>query len=153
MGLSSANGQSERMIQTFELGLIILLGARLDTGDWELAAAHVIHCMNISTSATTKQVPYEVLYGRRAKSFLPISHDIGDTFGEAQQTLRQEALDAIALAQTKMKIYYDDKRVPPPTLSEKDWVYVKLAQPGDHYACLDEEVIAQYLVAGEESSG
>lgn len=145
---SAANGQSERMIQTFELGLIVLMGARFDTGDWESLAAHVTHCMNTSVSATTKQVPFEVLYGRRAKTFLPVEHQLGESFGEEQQALRQEARDAVALAQTKMKIYYDDKHESPPVMAPNSYVYVKLAKPGHRGYHLHHQTKLTFLKVG-----
>ncbi|KAF2963381.1 hypothetical protein GQX73_g10196 [Xylaria multiplex] len=126
----SANGQAERTVQTFINSMVTLLGAKLNPDNWEDYVPHVTHCLNTSTSATTSKSPYEILYGRKAKTFLPIDHTLGENFALAQQTLRQEAADTTALAQARMKLYYDSLHRNLPTLAEGDMVYVRLSKPG-----------------------
>jgi hypothetical protein len=126
----AANGQAEITIQTFEQCLVTALGARLNFDDWEDFVGHVVHCINTSPSLATSQVPYEVLYGRRSKSFLPIDLGIYESFTETQDILRQEAHDTLSLTQTRMKAYFDDKHRKPPRMQPGDLVYIKLAKPG-----------------------
>ncbi|KAK7992138.1 hypothetical protein PG988_000932 [Apiospora saccharicola] len=145
----SANGQAERVIQTIKLGLRAIMGARLNFDDWENFLSHVIYCHNTSTSATTKQCPYMTLFGRLPKSFLPVDATLPEPWVKAQQTLHQEALEATALAQTRMKMYYDDKHRKPPTIKEGDLVFVKLAKSGDsHGYHLDNQTPLSYRRTG-----
>ena len=143
-----ANGQIERMIQTFMTSMVTLLGAKFNPDDWEDYVPHVTHCLNTSTSATTTRSPYEMLYGRKAKTFLPVDHSLGESFASAQQTIRQEAADATALAQAKMKIYYDSRHNDPPTFTEKDMVYVKLGKPGHPGYHLNNQTKLSFRKAG-----
>ena len=125
-----ANGQIERSVQTFMMAMITLIGAKYNPDSWEDLVGHVTHCLNTSTSSTTRQSPYEILFGRKPKSFLPVDNSLGEPYAKAQQTLRQEAADATALAQAKMKIYYDRRHRDPPALRKDDLVYIKLSKPG-----------------------
>ncbi|KAJ8122730.1 hypothetical protein ONZ43_g1146 [Nemania bipapillata] len=144
----SANGQAERTVQTFMTSMIALLGARLNPDGWEAYYPHVTHCLNTSTSATTTKSPFEMLYGRKPKTFLPVDASLGEDYGTAQQTLRQEAAEATALAQAKMKLYYDSLHHTPPILTTDDFVYVKLAKPGHPGYHLDHQTKLTYRKAG-----
>lgn len=126
----SAVGQIERSVQTFKLGLITIVGGLYNPDKWDDYVPHLVFYLNTSVSATTRQVPYELLYGRKAKSFLSPQTSLGDSFGEVQQQLRDDAWDAIHTAEAKMKIYYDRKHVKPPVVEKDDFVYVKLGKPG-----------------------
>lgn len=127
---SSANGQAERTVQTFLLSLIAILGAKLDPSDWEDYVPHVVLSLNTSVSATTKQIPYSMLYGRDPKTFLPTLDNPSESFAQRQQDIREEAAGAIQIAKARMKIYYDDRHRKPPELQAGDYVFVKLAKPG-----------------------
>ncbi|TPX18040.1 uncharacterized protein E0L32_011859 [Thyridium curvatum] len=74
--------------------------------------------------------PFAPLYGREAKNFLVPTPEHGE-FGLQQQNLRDEAAYKVQLAQTRMKIYYDDQHSKLQDISVGDFVYVKLAKPGD----------------------
>lgn len=127
---SAANGQAERSVQTVMLGLISYIGALWDPSSWERRLPHVLFVMNTSESASTKQLPYVMLYGRLPRGFLPTIHPATHEFGQAQQLAREEAAEHLQIAQAKMKAYYDDRHQKPPSLNKGDFVYVKLAKPG-----------------------
>jgi hypothetical protein len=80
-------------------------------------------------------MPYDLLYGRPLRSVLsdrpPAPTEAAD-FLTTREKLRKEASDAIALAQSRMKLYYDGDRSPP---CFGDYVYLRLAplnKPGYH---------------------
>lgn len=126
---ASANGQAERTVQTVMLGLVSYLGALWDPSSWERHLPHVLHVMNTSESATTRQIPFIMLYGRLPRGFLPPTVTTDPDFSQQQQIAREEAAENIQIAQAKMKIYYDDRHKSPPNLKEGDFIYIKLAKP------------------------
>jgi hypothetical protein len=74
--------------------------------------------------------PYQLLFGRRAKHLLhPTQLDKGDRATELCE-LRQEAWDPVQVAVARMKIYHDTKHQQPPTISQGDYIYIKLVKPG-----------------------
>lgn len=86
--------------------------------------------MNTSESATTKQIPFVMLYKQLPRGFLPPTVTANPNFGQQQQIAREEAAENIQIAQAKMKIYYDNHHRSPPNMKEGDFAYIKLAKPG-----------------------
>jgi len=96
--------------------------------DWDDHIEQVLFGYRVSTQASTKMSPFEVLYG--VKPTLPIDLQNADdcdtsddvtsalatrvqTFAESLVTLRQKAKDNTATAQAKQKKTYDLKHAPP----------------------------------------
>lgn len=129
---SAANGQIERVVQTVMLAFTAGTGALFDATQWDEKLPHVIFVMNTSVSATTRQVPSDILYGRKLRGFqLPLANPSPTPgFAHQRQIAREEAGEAVQIAQARMKIYYDAKHTKPPSLDVGDYVYVRLAKPG-----------------------
>ena len=127
-----SNGQIERCVQTLGLALRSLLGAKYNQDHWETILPHVVFCLNSSRIAAVDITPYEILFGRTAKSFLSNQHlsPPDPDFAARQQSLRQEAWDALQLSLARMKAYFDERRTAPPDIAEGDLVWVRLAKPG-----------------------
>ena len=127
-----ANGQAERTIQN------VMLGAKYDHSHWPKLLPHVVNCVNSALRLTTTYSPFQLMYGRKPNYFLdpnPASPMDVD-FGTDQQLMRHDAWDAIQLATARMKSYYDNRHLKPPALDVGDFVYVKLAKPGQSLATL-----------------
>jgi hypothetical protein len=109
---SAANDQAERTIQTFIQAIRCVLGGRYDQSKWEEVMPAVQLSMNSTINASTKATPFSFLYGREAETaFGETATDIPD-FLQRRKDLRDEAADAVAIAQTRMKIYYDSTHTP-----------------------------------------
>lgn len=145
---AAANGQAERSVQTVVQGLVSYLGALWDPSSWERRLPHVLFVMNTSESASTKQIPFVMLYGRLPRGFLPAIHPASHEFGHTQQVAREEAAEHLQVAQAKMKAYYDDRHRRPPALDKDDFVYVKLAKPGHRGYHLNHQTKLSFRHAG-----
>lgn len=124
----SANSQAERTNQTAEHALLCIIGEKLDPQDWEDYIPYVQHAMNTSTNASTQATPYALLYGRDPKPLFLDATDEPIDFLEHRKRLRAEAMDAVKLAQAKMKLNYDTQHRKPQF--NTGWAYLRLAKPG-----------------------
>ena len=116
----AANGQSERINQSVETALRYLItDATNDRAvtDWDELLPDVEFALNTSISATTGQSPFFLLYGIHPRSPTPMlvstdTPDDAEQFSQDRQSIRQEAADAIKLAQARIAKYYDKKYTP-----------------------------------------
>ena len=123
----ASDGQSERTNQTVEIALRCLLAGLETKSGWEDILPDVEFSINTSANVTTGSTPFELLYGVEARTAFspPTSMNAGaDSFVENRVQIRQDAADAMRMAQTRMKVYFDSKHAPV-TLTGS--VYLRLA--------------------------
>lgn len=130
----AANGQSERTNQSVEVAMRCLIADAANdraVTDWDELLPDVEFALNTSTSATTGQSPFYLLYGVLPRSHLPTNDSEpsdADQFAEDRQRIREEAGDAVKLAQARMAKYYDAKHTP---MFKAEYVWLKLAKGTD----------------------
>lgn len=129
---SAANGQAERSVQTVMIALVAATGALFNSSPWESKLPHIMFVMNTSRSVTTGQIPAVMLYGQQLRGFhSPVPGVLPENgYAYQRQVAQEEAAELVQIAQAKMKIYYDKMHTPPPKLDVDDYVYVRLAKPG-----------------------
>jgi hypothetical protein len=110
---SAANGQSERTNQTFNHALRCAIAGKLDQSDWEDFLPDIQLALNTSVNSSTGKTPYSLMYGREAKTELTPDGESNSEWIQGRLDLRREAADAVALAQTRMKMYYDARHIRP----------------------------------------
>jgi hypothetical protein len=77
--------------------------------------------MNTPGNASTGVLPYRFLFGRDPKQNFADNPAELDFLADRER-LRAEAMDAVRLAQTKMKLWYDDKHSKP--IFNTGWAYL-----------------------------
>jgi hypothetical protein len=108
----SADGQAERTNFSLEVSLRFFVNVTQD--DWVSKLKFIEAQMNNAISASTKQAPNEILYGKKVR--LDLTSSLSELPADAdeltirRETIRQEAARAIAFAQKAMKEAYDRRR-------------------------------------------
>jgi hypothetical protein len=126
---SAADGQSERTNQTLTHALRCALGGTYDQSSWEDLLPFVQIALNTSINASTGETPYQLLYGREAKAELGVpNRDEDNGWIQRRIDLRNEAADAVKLAQARMKIYYDEQHSVP---HFDDYAYLRLSKKNE----------------------
>jgi hypothetical protein len=101
------------------------LGGRYDQSGWEEIMPWVQLSMNSTVNASTGVTPFSILYGREAKTAFGETAANMDDFMQNRKDIRDEAADAVAIAQARMKIYYDSNHTPP---RFDDLVYLRISK-------------------------
>ena len=121
------DGQSERTNQTVEIAMRMFV-ADNPTTPWPDALPAVQHFLNNSANSTGSSAT-EIMYGNRVREAIDVdSHPKPSTkeASTAERMLhRNEAVQAIAFANTQAKMYYDKKHLPL-LLKPGNKVYIKL---------------------------
>jgi hypothetical protein len=105
----STDGQAERTNFTLEVSLRFFVNEAQD--DWVSKLKTIEAQMNNSLSASTKQAPNEILYGKKVP--LDLTTSLSELPADAdeltikRETIRQDATRAIAFTQKAMKETYD----------------------------------------------
>jgi transposase InsO family protein len=105
----SADAKAERTNFSLEVSLRFFVNVAQD--DWVSKLKVIEAQMNNAISASTKQAPNEILYGKKVR--LDLTSSLSELSVEAddltvrRETIRQEATLAIAFAQKAMKEVYD----------------------------------------------
>jgi hypothetical protein len=124
-----AGSQSECTNQTVEIALRHLVNA--SKTDWVDHLPEVEFTMNNLPNASTKWSPMEFLTGLNARCALNAPRapraSPAKPWSDILNELRREARDALLFAQTKMSIYYDNKRQDV-SFKISNSVYIKLAK-------------------------
>jgi hypothetical protein len=130
-----ADGQSERTNQVVEIALRHCVNE--EQNDWGDFLGEIQFAMNNSINASTGTSPAELLMGYRPRAAIdiPTDHLTGKAASAAQRvenirTLRQEAQDAIKMAEFTMAATYDkNHRITDITVGDK--VFINFAKKND----------------------
>jgi len=124
-----ADGQSERTNQTVEVALRCFLSeGTKGLSEWDELLPEVEYALNTSVNATTGYTPFFLLYGVHPRSEInsaSASCNDAEQFFQDRRQIREDAYEAIRLAQARMAIYYNEKHRP---INIKDKVWLKLAK-------------------------
>lgn len=128
----SASGQSERFVQTVEIALRCMIAEiQASLSDWDELLPDTEFTLNTSVNATTGISPFALLYGVHLRDgtllyeTIPEAHP-AELFRKDRQAIRDQAADAMKLAQAKMAQYFDEKHSPLPT--DKKMASIKLVR-------------------------
>ena len=110
---SAGNGQAERSNQTFIHALRCAIAGRYDQSDWEDLLPEIQLALNSSVNSTTGVTPFMYLYGRQPKTSLAVPNSTDPNWLLHRDDLRKSAMDAVQVAQAKMKIDFDKHHVRP----------------------------------------
>ena len=122
----STDGQAERTNQTTEIALRCML-ANKGSHEWESLLPDVEFTLNTAKSESTGETPFQLLYGVEARHEFTTANgtDSASDFIQNWERIRRDAADAIAMAQTRMAVYYDAKHTP---MELTGHVYIKMAK-------------------------
>jgi hypothetical protein len=153
----SADGQAERTNFSLEVSLRFFVNVTQD--DWVSKLKFIEAQMNNSISASTKQTPNEILYGKKVR--LDLTSSLSELPADADEltvkrdTIRQEATRAIAFAQKAMKDAYDRRREA--GNFDTGWAFLKLGNgyttPGVNKAKLGPQRIGPFEITEVLSKG
>ena len=123
-----ANGQSERSNDIIETMFRCFLCQLPDESGWESFIPEVEYFLLTAFSETTGSTPFELLYGITPRS--EFSDELADfpsadAFVEHRKQLRQQARDAMQIAQARMAYYYDKKHK---AVELKEQAYIRLVR-------------------------
>jgi hypothetical protein len=128
-----ADGQAERTNQTVETAIRCLLIGEYEE-NWSLMLSKVEYSLNIFENSSIKITSFEVLYGVKPRDPLMalisktnFENKEGIQFLKARQEIRNDVIDAVKLAQTKMAVLYDNKHRP---AELKGKAYIKMSKVG-----------------------
>ena len=124
---SSANGQAERTNQTSVHALRCAIGGRYDQSNWEELLPGIQLALNSSVNTSTNATPYFLMYGRHPKFEFSQQDQSSeaDDWIRARECARKEALEAVHIAQAKMKLHYDSTHIPPVFT---DYAYLRISK-------------------------
>jgi hypothetical protein len=153
----SADGQAERTNFSLEVSLRFFVNVTQD--DWVTKLKFIEAQMNNSISASTKQTPNEILYGKKVR--LDLTSSLSELPADAdeltvrRETIRQEATRAIAFAQKAMKEVYDRRREA--GNFDTGWAFLKLGNgyttPGVNKTKLGPQRIGPFEITEVLSKG
>jgi hypothetical protein len=153
----SADGQAERTNFSLEVSLRFFVNVTQD--DWVSKLKFIEAQMNNAISASTKQAPNEILYGKKVR--LDLTSSLSELPADAdeltirRETIRQEATRAIAFAQKAMKEVYDRRREA--GNFDTGWAFLKLGNgyttPGVNKTKLGPQRIGPFEITEVLSKG
>jgi hypothetical protein len=153
----SADGQAERTNFSLEVSLRFFVNVTQD--DWVSKLKSIEAQMNNAISASTKQAPNEIMYGKKVR--LDLTSSLSELPADAdeltvrRETIRQEATRAIAFAQKAMKEVYDRRREA--GNFETGWAFLRLGNgyttPGINKAKLGPQRIGPFEITEVLSKG
>jgi hypothetical protein len=143
-----ADGQSERTNQTMEIALRFWLSE--GNKDWPGFLPFLRASMNNSINASTGISPNEYCYGFRLREPTDLINPTGqEDPATARVILRQEAADAQAYANLRMKERFDSAHQPL-QLKPGDWAFIKLHHgyeiPGQKHPKFSQQRTGPFIV-------
>ena len=105
------DGQSERTNQSVEIALRYFCTENPQSShDWVLALPSIQSTFNNSVNQATGHTPTEMMYGFRVREALDVATGQPVILDELDRSvIRQDAIDAVAFANAKAKIWYDNR--------------------------------------------
>jgi hypothetical protein len=133
----SANGQSERTVQTTEITLrCVIATEKKASTEWDELLPDTQFILNTSPNASTGYTPFQLLYGVRprdgtAAMMESVPDESADEFCKTRQQIRDDASDSLRLAQAIMNSDFAQRHRGLHDLQPGHQVYLKVVRGPD----------------------